>query len=59
MQISKKRHSALYSAISKPIVTLRIENGSGFSIEEMDKKLLELENKIYQRVAMALDLHKS
>ena len=59
MVISEKRHKELYSAISDPIMELRIISNSGLSIEAMDRKLSDLESEIYNRIRKALDLHKA
>ena len=58
MVISKKRHAALYKAISDPIMDLRVANNGGISIEEIDQNLLNLEREIYNRIKVVLDLHK-
>jgi len=59
MIIGEKRHKELYSAISDPIMDLRIKNNGGMTIEEMDEKLFALETAIYKRITTALDLQKS
>lgn len=56
MIVSEKRATAIYNAISNPIQDLRIENSAGFSIEEMDEKLFKLEQEIFKKLSIALDL---
>lgn len=61
MNISEKRHSELYSAISDPIMAARIEiyGLDGLTKVQIDDRLYKLELAIYQRVKDALNLHKS
>ena len=56
MRISDKKAAATYEAISKPITDLRVENNGGLSIEEMDKRLFDLEQKIWINVVDSLNL---
>jgi hypothetical protein len=59
MNITRNKAISLYKAISDPIIDLRVENSSSFSIEEMDEKLFELEKEIAERVRVALNLKKN
>jgi len=56
MRVSDKKATAAYSAIGDPIDKLRIENSGGSTIEEMDFKLFNLQEKIWQNLIDVLNL---
>jgi hypothetical protein len=59
MRISKKRFCKLYEAISGPIMDARIAAHSGASLEEIDRILFKLDDKICEKVTEALKLTQS
>lgn len=61
MIISEDRFMELYRSISEPITTLRIDNNliDGFSVDQMNIRLSELEQEIYCKVKSALNLQRS
>lgn len=57
MRLSDKKRSEAYSAISAPIIDLRIAMKKGYpSTEKMDLILFDLEITIWRRLHKALNL---
>lgn len=57
MRLSDKRKSALYSALSDPIMELRVDaNREGMTREQLDRRLFTLEQHIWRRIKRALDM---
>ena len=56
MRLSKKKFTALYHAINKPILDLRVENHAAPSLEIMDAKLAKLHKQILDSIVKDLNL---
>ncbi len=60
MRISEERHAILYSALSNPIMELRIAlmDKSTIDVNELDGKLFRLELEIHKRIKKALNIQE-
>lgn len=56
MKISKDRLQVAYISIHDPIMSLRVDNAGGMTIEEMDERLLKLEQEIWSRLCRSLKI---
>jgi hypothetical protein len=53
MKISEKKKQQAYDAINDPIISLRVKNASGISVDDIE--LFKLEQEIWRRLKTALN----